>query len=284
MAQRVLIIAGMHRSATSLVTQWLYRCGLFIGTSLFPPGIGNVEGHFEDSDFLHIHQRFLLKRNCPETGFVDKPVTPLGLSEKEELEKLIKQKNDENEQWGWKEPRTCLFLDTYNELIPAAFYLFTVRDPFSTINSMLIREYRVHIRRFKTKKGLSYLKWVLFKKKNIEEIFKKQAEPFMKMWIYYYEQILNHASSLPENRYMFIRYSDLLQNDKDVFYHLKNEWKFLLNYIPFANVYKEELITKVNDIEPYIKDKDLILKARKIESELEQLICYKKKELDVSLV
>ena len=56
MASKILIIVGMHRSGTSLITQWLYRCGLSIGNKLAPADIGNVEGYFEDSDFLKLHE------------------------------------------------------------------------------------------------------------------------------------------------------------------------------------------------------------------------------------
>ena len=62
MASKVVVIVGMHRSGTSLITQWLQRCGLFIGDSLEGPGVGNVQGHFEDIDFLQLHQELLLKK------------------------------------------------------------------------------------------------------------------------------------------------------------------------------------------------------------------------------
>ena len=53
------MVVGMHRSGTSLITNWLYRCGLQIGEHLLEPGEGNVEGHFEDVEFLKIHEEIL---------------------------------------------------------------------------------------------------------------------------------------------------------------------------------------------------------------------------------
>lgn len=266
MNSKVMIIVGMHRSGTSLVTQWLYRCGLPVGEKLFPADVGNVEGHFEDTDFLEMHQRFLLNRKYPYTGFVDKPVT-LVEEEKKQLQKLIDDKNSANTEWGWKEPRTCLFLDTYKELIPSAFYLVIVRDFHSTINSLLSREYKVHLKKFRTKKGLSKLKWILFKRKPIEKIYAKYAESFLRIWIYYYEQILNLTKSLPRSRYMFVRYSSLAADDTTVYNRMKNEWSFRLNYFPFNKVYKKDLLSEVKDVEKYITDKALIEKAQRIENE-----------------
>jgi len=52
MATNTLIIAGMHRSGTSLISQWLNRCGLNLGENMIGASSGNVEGHFEDIDFI----------------------------------------------------------------------------------------------------------------------------------------------------------------------------------------------------------------------------------------
>jgi hypothetical protein len=272
MNQKVLIIAGMHRSGTSLVTQWLYRCGLPIGEKLFPADVGNVQGHFEDTDFLEMHRRFLVKRDCPDTGFTDHPFPKLTLREKAQVKDLIGVKTAENDAWGWKDPRTCLFLDTYDELLPSAFYLFIVRDFHSTVNSLLAREYKVHMKKFRTKRGLSRLKWILFKKKPIEKIYALQAEQFLRIWIHYYEQILNIARTLPEERYLFVNYASLAEDDKDVFNRISDEWSFPLYYIPFTDVYKKELLSEVKNIEEYIHDKTLIEKAKRIEKEFREYL------------
>jgi len=60
----------------------------------------------------------------------------------------------QNEEWGWKEPRTCLFMDEYNQLIPSAFYMIVVRDFNSTVSSLINREYKVHDRKFRSRKRI----------------------------------------------------------------------------------------------------------------------------------
>ncbi|HZJ59441.1 MAG TPA: hypothetical protein VFD24_04170 [Chitinophagaceae bacterium] len=74
---KVLIITGMHRSRTSLVTQWLRQCGLFIGESTVGPDQGSRAGQVEDPDFLRMHERLLKKRNYSTTGLIYKPIRPL---------------------------------------------------------------------------------------------------------------------------------------------------------------------------------------------------------------
>jgi hypothetical protein len=268
MDSKVLVIVGMHRSGTSMVTQWLNRCGLSVGDKLQGPGIGNAQGHFEDTDFLKMHEKLLLKRNFPSTGFTYKPVPGLSGKEKEEIQTIIETKSRQNQQWGWKEPRTCLFLDAYSQLIPSAFYLVVVRDFNSTVSSLVTREYKVNDKKFRSKKGLSRIKWTLFKRKSLEKMFTLHAERFLKIWIHYYEQILTCTRSLPADRFMFVNYSRLSRNDENFFLRLQAEWKFSLDYFPFFTVYKEELLSDVTDISQYIKDKDLLEKARRIEDSI----------------
>ncbi|HZX74061.1 MAG TPA: hypothetical protein VFE57_06560, partial [Cyclobacteriaceae bacterium] len=66
---KILVVTGMHRSGTSVVTQWLQQCGLHVGDELLGAGIGNSVGHFEDVDFLRAHSDFLKRRRLAEKGF-----------------------------------------------------------------------------------------------------------------------------------------------------------------------------------------------------------------------
>ncbi|TMI72956.1 MAG: hypothetical protein E6H09_08190 [Bacteroidetes bacterium] len=272
MSPKVLIITGMHRSGTSVITQWLRRCGLPVGERLEPAGIGNADGHFEDADFLEIHQQFLKARKIPSSGFTSSPFRSLTPLEKEPLVSLLVEKNDQHEQWGWKEPRTCLFLDVYKELIPSAFYLVVVRDYKATVNSMLQREYATHSRKLRSKKGLSKLKWLLFKNKSRQQLSRKYAGEYLEIWIHYYECIMTHILSLPPEKYMFIRFTFLVGNDKRVFSCLKDEWQFSLDYSPFASVFKQSLLSEVEDIEQYIRNKTLLEKAKKIDRLIAQML------------
>src|SRR5687767_12826738 len=54
-----LIIAGFHRSGTSLVSELLNRAGLFLGDDLIGAHPTNPYGHFEDRDFTRFHDALL---------------------------------------------------------------------------------------------------------------------------------------------------------------------------------------------------------------------------------
>jgi len=268
MNSKILIIVGMHRSGTSLITQWLNRCGLFVGNNLVGPGIGNVQGHFEDEDFLRLHQKFLKKRNLPESGFVYRRSIVLSEVEKIELQAMIASKTRKHEEWGWKEPRTSLFLDGYAELVPGAFYIIAVRNFNTTINSLVTRQFKMQQKKIQEKKGLTRLKWILFKQRSLDKMFEKETNRYLKIWIHYYEKILQHIQSIPNDRFVITNYTQLKNNDGDLFSKLKDDWKFSLDYSPFKNLYVHELLSEVRDVKKYITNAALEKKALAIEEKI----------------
>src|SRR5438309_12089516 len=128
MKNKALVITGMHRSGTSLVAQWLHRCGLHLGDEVLGPAIGNTEGHFEDIDFVYLHEDILQTHLLPHSGLLEHAVSKLTYAEIEAMELLILKKNSKQEEWGWKDPRTCLFLSHYRSLLSSACYLIIFRD------------------------------------------------------------------------------------------------------------------------------------------------------------
>ena len=115
LAPKVLIITGMHRSTTSLVTQWLQRCGLFIGERFVGSDPANPQGQVEDFDFLKMHEQLLKKRHYSTTGLVHRPIPELTCEEVAGLKALIESRNKEHQEWGWKDSRTVYSLTCMNE-------------------------------------------------------------------------------------------------------------------------------------------------------------------------
>ena len=55
---KVIYIAGMHRSGTSMVSRMLIECGLYTGppTKIIPPGPDNSAGFWENIDFVNLNE------------------------------------------------------------------------------------------------------------------------------------------------------------------------------------------------------------------------------------
>lgn len=268
---KTMIVTGMHRSGTSLITQWLQKCGLHIGDHLLGADTGNDNGHFEDLDFLNSHKAILKSQRLSDNGFTIAPLKPLSYSDVDRLKDIISYKNGFNAQWGWKDPRTCLFLDTYHALLPEAFYFVVLRDYASVISSLIHRMYKQKDEKYSVKKGVGGFVWKHFTRKNkMEQLRKKYTQHFLQVWINYNQAILQHINCLPPEQYMVADYTVLKDNDRLVFEELTVQHGFTLRYFDFSAIYKPGQLNASFDVEPYIKDKSLLIKAVYVQESLQR--------------
>ncbi|HTI58761.1 sulfotransferase [Mucilaginibacter sp.] len=273
MSSQTLIIAGMHRSGTSLITNWLYHCGLQVGESLVEANEGNKEGHYEDVEFLKIHEEILADNGLTVSGLVYDEQPKISDYQLEKLKAIIRIKKRRFDQWGWKEPRTCLFLDTYRRLLPDARYLVIVRDYASVVNSLLKRDFDELDKSYRQRSFFTRLKWTTIKKRaKRKKHYRNNAEDYLRVWIEYNLNILSTLKGLQPEDYLVINYSLLQKDDRRVFSWLKGKWGFNLQYFSFRNIYKESLISRVADLSPYIKNEGLIAEAKDVGDQLKKYI------------
>ena len=269
MDNNVLVVVGMHRSGTSLLTQWLYKCGLNVGNDLVGPSTGNEDGHFEDTDFFELHRQTLREQELPDNGFIHHSLDKLTNRQKYKLELLIDKKNSVQHQWGWKDPRTCLFLPFYRQLIPHAKYIVIWRSYNVVVSSLINRIYNLDVHEVEIKKGLfKSLRNNTRRNRFKESLCKEHCEDFLKIWITYNEAILNHLKQLSSYSALIVEHSALLANNQVIFKHLSNQWNFDLAYYNLQDIYKEKLVSKVIDIDKYISDKSLLTHAKQVEEAL----------------
>ncbi len=136
--QQIIVVTGMHRSGTSLISSILQRAGVNVGDNLIGSSKGNPRGHFEDVDFYNFHEKIL--RRFGQSILVQDAAT-LGKITPEETQEalaLIEQRSA-YEVWGWKDPRTSLFLEFWHNLLPTACYVFVYRHPVEIVLSLLRR-------------------------------------------------------------------------------------------------------------------------------------------------
>ena len=134
-----LVLAGMHRSGTSLLASIMQHAGVSIGDRLLGATATNERGHFEDLDFLDWHESVLADND--RTWYDVDPGDRLEISESRRLEaeRLIARRS-RLRQWGWKDPRSCLFLGFWSKLLPEARYVFIYRRPDAVLSSLRRRQ------------------------------------------------------------------------------------------------------------------------------------------------
>ncbi len=275
MPQKVLVIVGMHRSGTSLITNWLNKCGLEVGERLEEAAPSNVDGHFEDLEFKLLHEEVLTSKNLPPSGLVETHDVDLSVYQTAKLKSVIKVKNKLYEQWGWKDPRTCLFLDTYRHILPGSKYLVITRDYQSVLSSLLKRDFADIDNKYIHRKWLSRMIWKIFRRQRRQRLYyNENAEHYLKIWLAYNEEILKAVKNLSPEDYLVVNYAMLEEKDSEIFDFLTHKWGFSLTYCNFKEVYKRSLMSSVKNMEELIKDKVLINKADYIENRLNLLIKY----------
>lgn len=142
----MICVLGMHRSGTSLTTKLLNICGVYLGgdEELLGPRKGNEKGHWESKKILEINKAILERFG----GSAAKPpVFPKGWEESSSLDGLrqrakafVRDMNRRSEVWGWKDPRTCLTLPFWKNIIKEKInFVIPVRSAFDVAQSLNLR-------------------------------------------------------------------------------------------------------------------------------------------------
>ena len=143
--RRVLNITGMHRSGTSLTASWLQGCGLVIDNGrLLGASAHNTRGHFEDSDLVEHHSHAIIAQVCNSSGW--KTVEPRALRfqwrSRASLALEIAKRMMKYPTWGFKDPRSALFLDEWRWLAPGIRTLIVWRPACEVVMSLERRSFK----------------------------------------------------------------------------------------------------------------------------------------------
>lgn len=146
----IVIILGMHRSGTSALAGMLHSNGIVMGreNEFYPPPMKeNPKGFFENRRFRTINDALLRNYQYSVKSF--DPHVPTVLTEegfeRDEMKRLIMGYYKEYKNWGWKDPRTCLTLFVWLDVLYEMDLLNTLKilhifRPYADVaNSMKIR-------------------------------------------------------------------------------------------------------------------------------------------------
>jgi len=210
----ILIIAGMHRSGTSLTASILQSAGLHIGRKLLDQSHGASERHFENLDFFEFHKAVLRSQGVNEDGWTLQETIEVEDRFVEQAKELV-AKNAVSAVWGWKEPRTTLFLEFWANLLPEAKFLLLYRFPWEVVDSLYRRG---------------------------DAIFKSQPDLAVKIWLHYNQKILNLYNKFSER--CFLVNLHVLLNHLDTVTSAINQ-KLQLNLaVPNSTLYNPSQIHK----------------------------------------
>ncbi len=187
--KKVIMMLGMHRSGTSLVSQICNKLGVYLGSpeELPPPQNDNSDGHFENIRFISTDDRIL--RFYEQEWFTLSPAdidlnNLYIISQKEKVKKILLELLSHSDVVGIKEPRISVLLPFWEavlkELNIEVHYIWIYRNPMEVAESL--------------KKRNGYTK-----------------EHGLTLWFYYNLSILQFLNG---KSYMKINYNDLFSKDK----------------------------------------------------------------------
>lgn len=133
----VVVVLGMHRSGTSMLSSMLETLGVNMGEDLLP-------NHWEDRAFIDLNDRILKAAggnwyNPPPLEAIK--ATPINL--RAEASALVKSRSI-RPLWGWKDPRTCLTLPVYIPYLESPKYIVMWRGKNSIVRSLTNRDGDLH--------------------------------------------------------------------------------------------------------------------------------------------
>ncbi|MFC4076930.1 sulfotransferase family protein [Salinithrix halophila] len=147
---QAICVLGMHRSGTSLITRAVNLLGADVGhaNKLLPPHQTNPTGFWEHSEIVQIHNQILKTLNrswdttkpLPHKWWLSPQIQPM----KKKLKELVKQNYAGKPLWVWKDPRTCLLLPLWkqilNEMGTELKCILVVRNPLDVAVSLKKRD------------------------------------------------------------------------------------------------------------------------------------------------
>ena len=224
-----LIMAGMHRSGTSLLASAMQQAGVDIGQSLLGSSRSNKKGHFEDIEFTELHEAIFADNGVDIYQAHDRSNLTITPKRIEQAEALVQARNNRR-IWGWKDPRTCLFLDFWSSLLPHAKYLFIFRRPEEVLASLKARK---HPELFYNFHGSWPLKKLGF------DTFRRRLAA--RWWLTYNQAILQFAVDRSDDCY-FVELAELQHQLPAAIRHMRETWNIPVRDVDLANILDTNLL------------------------------------------
>ena len=232
-SNKILIIVGMHRSGTTLTARSLQDCGLYIGEQLLKSKYDHANPgglHYEDLDFLRVHKSILTSSRLDSDGFItDEKIILLPAHVQSAVQILAARSH--LMQWGWKEPRTCLFLDFWLEQLPSAKLLIVYRHYEQVADSLLRRklDHEKLLRR-------------MFYRLRFRPVH-QFAKHYIKVWSRYNRDILATAQQRPD-AVLVLRTRDIVDHSAAIVAYLNQVWDFALKPVDTSTIFEQKRLQK----------------------------------------
>jgi glycosyltransferase involved in cell wall biosynthesis len=146
-----IIVAGMHRSGTSVTTRIVNLLGAELARDLIPAAIGNERGHWESRAVQDLHNRLLAELGSDLYSPVNFPADWFGSAAARQwiarIRDLLADEYPTSTLFVLKDPRIALFLPLWSEALRLSAivprFVLPFRHPDAVATSLEMRERRL---------------------------------------------------------------------------------------------------------------------------------------------
>lgn len=201
-----VVIAGMHRSGTSVLALILQIIGVQLGDNLIPKDQQNHDGYGEDIEIVNINRRLLnrqivnkgegwkdwgwtINKNSSSKQLIDSSWT-------REAQEYIASRSLSDRFWGWKDPRNTLLLENFLEIEPNSKIIGIYRYPWEIVEAL---------QRVKPPIFIQNPGWCL------------------NIWSYYNEILINFAEKYPE-KCVIVNSNQLMKDPLAILEKIQKRW------------------------------------------------------------
>ena len=143
MPRQLVVILGMHRSGTSLITKSIELLGYSLGDNLMPAGVDNPKGFWEDLDIVQFNDKLLAHNQMSWDSPLDSSPVVFTKDLQQEALTLLESKFLNTNRFIIKDPRMSLLLDFWSRCFVEAdisvYYLTVYRQPLDIAASLHAR-------------------------------------------------------------------------------------------------------------------------------------------------
>ncbi len=247
-----LVIAGFHRSGTSLTANLLADAGLHVGDELLGAKPSNPYGHFEDLEIIKFHDGLLRQSGQNWLAATDFPA----IVTKKDWRFMMTygSRKSMHRAWGFKDPRVCLFLPQWHATYPDMSLLYVYRPCIECVHSIRKRAADNFVRNQAPALAFNFF---------------KQSDVAVRMYINYSLQALRFMESF-KGRMKVVALSDLLDN-RDIVAEIRKDWGYrFADVLPF-DVYDGKSLTHGGPNE-VIYDRTLLDDVRMVEERFQAML------------
>jgi len=215
----MLCITSMHRSGSSLVTAWLETCGLRVyDRKVLAATSSNPKGHFEDREFYDLQSSAIYCESPRSDGWKIYPRDFLRFKADQLLRahELVDTRNKKYLKWGWKDPRSVVYLGQWKDIIPNLKVLLIWR-PCCEVASSLVRRGKM------------------------ERTVKITTSEAIRLWVNQSQLICEYKRRYPKDT-LLLSLEAIIRDDLQVFELINDRLQLGLEYSPLSKIYDQNIL------------------------------------------